>query len=151
MPCHGRCSGEPPLVPVPALKKSGVLLGTTPSAGFRPMRGRRMTERMYDTPSATGSAGSTSDVAKDQARAVADDAKQSGQQVAATAKDQTREVAGEAKNQAKELYHQVRGEATQQASTQQQRAASGLRSLSDELDSMASQSGSSGMATDLAR
>jgi hypothetical protein len=108
---------------------------------------------MTDRPLGTEShpQNSTTDVAKDQAKSVAGDAKQSGQQVAETAKEQTREVAAEAKDQARQLYQQVRGEFGDQAATQHQRAAKGLRTLGDELGSMARGSEQSGVATDLAR
>lgn len=112
-----------------------------------------MTDRPFGTTTttSTGSTDSTTDVAKDQAKSVASDAKQSGQQVAETAKEQTREVASEASQQAKELYQQVRAEFGDQAATQHQRAASGLRTLGDELSSMAQGSEQSGVATDLAK
>jgi hypothetical protein len=109
-----------------------------------------MTDRPFGTTTSTENT-STSDVAKDQAKSVASDAKEGGQQVAATAKDQTREVAHEAKTQARHLYQQVRGEFGDQATTQHQRAASGLRSLGDELGSMAQGSEQSGVASDLAQ
>jgi hypothetical protein len=114
-----------------------------------------MTDRPFGTTTTTtttaGSTDSTADVAKDQAKSVASDAKQSGQQVAETAKEQTREVAAEASQQAKELYQQVRSEFGDQAATQHQRAASGLRTLGNELSSMAQGSEQSGVASDLAK
>jgi hypothetical protein len=115
-----------------------------------------MTDRPFGTstatPTTTQPEGSTSDVAKDQAKSVASDAKQGGQQVAQTAKEQTQEVASEAKHQAQQLYQQVRGEFGDQAATQHQRAASGLRSLGDELGAMArGQSTQQGLASDLAQ
>ena len=112
-----------------------------------------MTDRPFGTTTTTSteSPDSTTDVAKDQAKSVASDAKQSGQQVAETAKEQTREVASEASQQAKELYQQVRAEVGDQAATQHRRAASGLRTLGDELSSMAQGSEQSGVATDLAK
>ena len=112
-----------------------------------------MTDRPFGTTTTattTGPEGSTTDVAKDQAKSVANDAKQGGQQVAQTAKEQTQEVASEAKDQARQLYQQVRGEFGDQAATQHQRAASGLRTLGDELGSMARGSEQSGVASDLA-
>ena len=110
-----------------------------------------MTDRPFGTTTTTTEfTDSTTDVAKDQAKSVASDAKQSGQQVAETAKEQTREVASEASQQAKELYQQVRSELGDQAATQHQRAASGLRTLGNELSSMAQGSEQSGVATDLA-
>lgn len=92
----------------------------------------------------------TRDVAKNEAASVASDAKDNAQQVASTATDQAKQVAGEAKGHAKDLYAQARSEFADQASSQQGRAASGLRSLAGELDSMASHQGS-GVATDLAQ
>jgi hypothetical protein len=109
-----------------------------------------MTDRPYGTTTTTEPEGSTTDVARDQAKSVASDAKQGGQQVAQTAKEQTQEVASEAKDQARQLYQQVRGEFGDQAATQHQRAASGLRTLGDELGSMARGSEQSGVASDLA-
>jgi hypothetical protein len=108
-----------------------------------------MTDRPLGT-ATTEPQGSTTDIAKDQARSVASDAKQGGQQVAQTAKEQTQEVASEAKDQARQLYQQVRGEFGDQAATQHKRAASGLRTLGDELGSMARGSEQSGVASDLA-
>lgn len=115
-----------------------------------------MTDRPFGTSTAAPTSpqpeGSTTDVAQDQARSVASDAKQGGQQVAQTAKDQTQEVASEAKDQARQLYQQVRGEFGDQAATQHQRAASGLRNLGDELGAMArGQSTQQGVASDLAQ
>lgn len=92
----------------------------------------------------------TRDIAKTEAASVASDAKDNAQQVAATATDQAKRVAGEATGHAKELYSQARSEFIDQASSQQGRAVSGLRSLAGELDSMASHQGS-GVATDLAQ
>ncbi len=110
-----------------------------------------MTDQTYGSTSAASGSGSTAEVAQDQARTVAEGAKQGSQQVAAAVKDQTREVAGEAKAQTQQLLDQVRSEASEQASAQQKRAASGLRSLGEELGSMAEQSSGSGIAADLAR
>lgn len=109
-----------------------------------------MTDRPFGT-TTTHPESSTTDVARDQAKSVAGDAKEGGQQVAQTAKEQTQQVASEAKNQARDLYDQVRGELGDQASNQHQRAASGLRSLGDELGSMARGSEQSGIASDLAQ
>lgn len=109
-----------------------------------------MTDRPFGT-TTTQPEASTTDVAKDQAKSVAGDAKEGGQQVAQTAMEQTQQVASEARNQARDLYDQVRGELGDQASNQHQRAASGLRSLGDELGSMARGSEQSGVASDLAQ
>jgi hypothetical protein len=92
---------------------------------------------------------STSDVAKDQAADVAGTARDAGKHVAGVAGEQAGQVASEATHQVKQLVHQTKGELTEQAATQQQRVASGLRSLSKELSTMAQGSEQSGMATDL--
>lgn len=93
---------------------------------------------------------STKDVAAEESKSVAKDAQQSGQAVAQTAKQEAQHVAGEATQQAKDLVHQLRSEASSQASGQQQRAAGGLRSLADELNQVAQQS-DSGVLPQLAR
>ena len=56
----------------------------------------------------------------------------------------------EAKYQAKDLYAQTQRELKDQAQTQQQRVAAGLRSVSDELDSLAANAQNPGLAVDLA-
>lgn len=94
---------------------------------------------------------STTDVAKDQAANVAGNAADAGKHVASVAGDQAQEVAQEVTGQAKDLLAQARNELTDQAATQQQRAASSLRALADEFDSMASNSEQQGPATDLTR
>jgi hypothetical protein len=96
------------------------------------------------------STGSTTDVAKDEAAGVGATAAAAGRQVAGTAKEQAGEVMHEARDQARSLMDSTRTEVNDQASTQQRRAAVGLRSLSDELRSMASSQREPGIATDLA-
>jgi hypothetical protein len=70
-----------------------------------------------------------------------------------TAKDEAKTVVYEAKNQAKNLYAQTKNELRDQAGAQQQKAAAGLRTVSDELRSLANGETpqSSGIATDLVR
>ena len=89
--------------------------------------------------------------AKEQASAVGQGAAQAGQQVASVAKDQAQNVVAEAGSQAKDLLTQARSELTEQAGTQQQRLAQGLRALGDELQAMTQHSESPGVATDLAK
>jgi len=94
---------------------------------------------------------STADVAKDQAGAVAGTAADAGKRVAGVAGEQAGQVASEASQQVKDLVHQTRGELTEQAATQQKRVAGGLRSLGEELHSMAQNSEQQGPATDLVK
>lgn len=101
------------------------------------------------TPAGSGEP-STKDVAKDQAASVAGGAKDAAKNVAGTAKDQAAQVAGEAKKQVGDLVGQARSELTDQAGTQQQRAASGLKSVSEQLRALANGESPQGPATDLA-
>ena len=94
---------------------------------------------------------STVEVAKEQAAGVAQTGVQTGQHVASVAKDQAAQVTAEAGRQAKDLLDQARSELSQQATTQQQRLADNLKSLSQQLHSMARNSDQPGLATDLAR
>ena len=126
--------GAPSVVPDPALAYSDTPAPTPPDAG------------MYGN-----SDPSTSEVAKQQAAQVGDSAAQAGGQVAGVAKDQAANVAAEAKTQAKNLIGQTREELIGQAGQQQQRVASGLRSLGTELQQMASSSDQDGPATQAAR
>lgn len=121
--------------------------------------GNGMTETMGTTSggtppstSTTSSTDSTRDVAKEEARGVAQDAVQSGKHTAETAKQQAGEVAHEAVSQARQLVDQTREQVVTQATAQQEKAASGLRTLADELSGMASGSSPEpGLASDLAR
>lgn len=97
---------------------------------------------------------STTDTAKEQAGQVGQTAKEAGSQVASSAAEQTRNVAGEAKYQARNLLNETQGQVREQAGAQKDKAAGGLRSLADELRSMADGTAyghQSGIATDLAR
>ena len=97
---------------------------------------------------------STTETAKEQAGQVGQTAKEAGSQVASSAAEQTKNVAGEAKNQARNLLNETQGQVREQAGAQKDKAAGGLRSLADELRSMADGTAyghQSGIATDLAR
>ncbi len=105
-------------------------------------------------PATTGSSGAsspTAQTAKDEAGNVASTAKDSGTQVASTAKDQGQRVVSETTQQARNLMGETRSQVQQQASTQQQRAVGNLRSIGDELESMAGSSEQSGMGSQLVR
>lgn len=93
----------------------------------------------------------TLDTAKQEASNLTDATTEQAKNVAGTAKDEASSVLGEAKWQAKDLYAQTQRELKDQAQTQQQRIALGLLSVSSELAAMASNSPSSGLATDVVR
>ena len=90
------------------------------------------------SPSSTDST-STKDAAVSEARGVAE-----------TAKEQAGSVAGEARSQAQQLLSQTRQEVQDQAGQQQNRIADSLRSLAEDVSSMADRS-EPGMAKDLAQ
>lgn len=92
---------------------------------------------------------STTDTAKAEASNVAQTSKQGAAQVAGTAKEQGQQVLSEATSQAKNLVDETKSQVASQAGQQQQRAAGNLRSLGDELRSMADSSDSSGIAAQL--
>jgi hypothetical protein len=107
--------------------------------------------------SASGDADATSrkdavkEAVKGDASDVARTAKDSAQGVAETAKAEAANVASEVKSNAKDLLYQARSDLTEQAGTQQQKVADGLRSISDELHAMARASDQPGVASDLVR
>jgi hypothetical protein len=103
------------------------------------------------SPSTTERAQETKDVALGEAKNVGQTAAQAGSQVAATATDQAKEVAYETQRQAQDLLEQGRAQLKDQAITQQQKAASGLTSLADELRGLANgtSTGAPGPARDL--
>lgn len=99
---------------------------------------------------AAGSA-STAGTAKDEAAAVAGQAAADAKSVAGTARTEAVNVAAEAKTSALGLLQQTKTDLTEQAGTQQQRAAEGIRSISSQLSTMADASDQPGVATDLVR
>ena len=94
---------------------------------------------------------SKTQTAKDEAANLAQTAKDSGGQVASTAKEQGQQVVSEAADHARSLLDETRQQLSDQAGSQQQRAATGLRSLGDELGSMADSSEQPGLGAQIAR
>lgn len=101
----------------------------------------------------TPSQGDTSktDAAKGEATEVTRHAAGAAQDVAETAKAEAANVAAEVKTNAKDLLYQAKTDLTDQAGTQQQKVAEGLRSISTELHTMARSSDQPGVASDLVR
>jgi hypothetical protein len=98
-----------------------------------------------------GTSDSTAATAKDQAGQVGQTAKESGERVAGTAMEQGKNVLDEGRHQASRLTQEVGQQVHEQTSVQKDKATSGLRSLGDELQGMASSSTQSGIASDLAQ
>ncbi|WP_458040942.1 MULTISPECIES: hypothetical protein [Bacteria] len=109
----------------------------------------------YDTASEAGSGGQAADTsgkvdaAKREAAHLKDTASAEAKDVLGSAKEEASSVLGEAKYQSKDLFAQTQRELSDQAATQQQRVAEGLRSVSEELGSMASSSDGNGLAGDI--
>ena len=99
----------------------------------------------------TGSSSSTTDAAKHATRETAETAKDEARNLADTAKSELGNVASTATDQMRRLVDQSRFELTEQARSQQQRLTTNLRTLTDELDSMAGQGDQQGVAHDLVR
>lgn len=118
-----------------------------------PMGGTEPPSTMSVTgPSSSDDQSSTTQTAKDEAANVGQTAKEATGQVASTATEQAKDVAGETKRQAKDLIDQAGSQVTEQAGAQKDKAVGGLRSLADELRSMAEANGAQGgMTGDLAR
>ncbi|SDS77693.1 hypothetical protein SAMN04489743_0832 [Pseudarthrobacter equi] len=97
------------------------------------------------------SGGSKTDAAKAEASDVAGQATSAAKDVAHTAKEEAANVAAEAKTNAKDLMNQAKTGLTSEAGAQQQKAAQGIRNISDQLHSMATAPEQQGVASDLIR
>jgi hypothetical protein len=89
--------------------------------------------------------------AVNEAAAVAGHAAGEAKNVAETAKAEAANVASEVKTSARDLLHQAKADLTDQAGTQQQKAAEGIRTISSQLHTMADASDQPGVAADLIR
>jgi hypothetical protein len=93
----------------------------------------------------------TTQVARDEATEVGRTAADAGRQVAGTAAEQAANVAQEVKAQARDLVGEARGQVQDQARSGQQKAAEGIRALSQELRGMADGGPQSGTVSEVAR
>lgn len=98
-----------------------------------------------------GAATSKKEAAREGSLDTAQQASDSARAVAHTAKTEAAGVAAEARSEAAALLSEARSQLSGQASGQQQKAASGLRSISDQLHDMARASDRPGVAADLVR
>jgi hypothetical protein len=103
------------------------------------------------TPAPDVGAGPRKQVAKEEASDVAGHAASAAQGVARTAKEEAANVAAEAKSGAKDLLSQAKSGLSSRAGTQQQKAAEGIRTISNQLQSMAEAPEQQGVAGDLIR
>lgn len=112
-----------------------------------------MSESYVSAPSNEPTAGQSgkADAAKQEASELKDTAATQAKNVVGTAKEEAKSVAGEAKYQVKDLYAQGKRQLADQAGTQTKKVATGLKSVGDELDSMATNSENGGVAADVVR
>jgi len=106
----------------------------------------------YDTGSPADQSADAGDM-KERAVEAAAEVDAGAKYVAGVAGDEAKDVAHDAKNAARGFLHETRTQLTDQASTQQRRAADALRSTSDEFTGLAdgTATGSGGMATNAVR
>jgi hypothetical protein len=86
---------------------------------------------------------------KDKASESAEAGKQAAGEVARTATDQAKDVAQETKKQARDLMSEARSQLSEQAGAQHHSLVTNLRSLAEELSTMAQRSENPGTASDL--
>jgi hypothetical protein len=91
------------------------------------------------------------ETAKDEAREVASTAADRGGEVAQTAADQAKHVAAHAQREARDLLYEGRQQLESQAKDGQRKAAESLHQLAGQLERMAEQTDSPGVAADVAR
>ncbi|WP_410573866.1 hypothetical protein [Amycolatopsis sp. cmx-4-61] len=91
------------------------------------------------------------ETAKDEAREVATTAADRGGEVAQTAADQAKHVAAHAQQEARDLVREGRDQLQAQARDGQRKAAESLHQLAGQLERMAEQTDSPGLAGDVAR
>jgi len=99
----------------------------------------------------SGGGKAKADAAKGAASDVAGDAKEKAANVAGTAKEQAANVASEVADHARQLFGQASGTLKDQAADQQQKAASGLRTIGDRLGKMADNDDEQGLAAKVVR
>ena len=132
----------------PATYSDPVLSGTETTTGGA----TEATEGYSDRPLPGGGSDFSGDAnpsAKDKAAQSAQVGKQAASDVASTAADKAKDVAQETKQQARNVLGQAQDQLKQQTATQHQNLVTNLRSIGDQLSSMAGNSDQSGPATDL--
>lgn len=98
-----------------------------------------------------GAGSSRTQDAKEESAAIAHTATDAAKDVGQSAKEEGSAVAAEAKDQFQDLYGQTRDELTDQATKQQERIASGLHAMGNDLGVMARSSEEDGLASELVR
>jgi uncharacterized protein YjbJ (UPF0337 family) len=125
-------------------------LGTDQPGEVTPLDPTTTYSTGYDTGSTSGSP-STTDTAKNEAKNVKDAAAGATSQVAGTAKEQAGQVVSDVRQQTRQLADETRSQLSDQVSGQQHKAVGQIRSVGDELRSLASgEGGQSGIVSQLA-
>jgi uncharacterized protein YjbJ (UPF0337 family) len=132
-------------------------LGTTDQAGeVAPLDPTPYSSGQYESGATgfdTGSqSSSTTEAAKEQAKNVKDAAAGATSQVAGTAKEQAGQVVSDVREQTRQMADQTRTQLSGQVTGQRDKAVGSIRSIGDELHSLASgEGGQSGIVSQLAR
>lgn len=106
-------------------------------------------QRTWEPGEAQGSAGQDKTTVKERVAETASQVGDAGRETAHDAKEKARDVAHEATDRARGLAERARSELGSQAGTQQQKLASGIRSLGDELSQMAGGTQDPGYASEI--
>jgi cell division septum initiation protein DivIVA len=157
-----RPTGFDDLEPLDAIPADEQLPAGTVPAGSLTATGSGTSSASGSTDSADSGPGSTdsgssgggkakADAAKSAASDVAGDAKEQAANVAGTAKEQAANVASEVSDHARQLYGQASSTVKDQAADQQQKAASGLRTIGEHLGKMADNDDEQGLAAKVVR
>lgn len=107
-----------------------------------PTQSMPVSETMTDTPAGT-------ERAKEEARALGGEAAEAGRRTVDTAKSEIKDTAQDVAAQARNLSHELAHDLKSQAAVQQDRVSQGLRSISEELRSMAANTEGGGTAAQL--
>lgn len=150
-----RPSGFDDLEPLDAEPLDAIPADTQLPAGTAPIGSLSATSTSsagHDDSGSDSSGGKAkADAAKGAASDIAGDAKEKAADLAGTAKEQAANVASEVSDHARQLFGQASGTVKDQAADQQQKAASGLRTIGDQLGKMADNDDEQGLAAKVVR
>lgn len=152
---HADTPGERPMQPGPGAVPPPPPAPPAPEPTFEETVAaqRPIPEDLADTPHPMGGpdhdAPGKADTAKQEAQQVGHEGAESAKRVAGSAADEANKVAHEAGDKARDLMGELTSNLREQAGTQQQKVSEGLRSLGDELRSMADHGQNGGTASSL--
>jgi cell division septum initiation protein DivIVA len=146
-----RPTGFDDLEPLDAIPADEQLPAGTVPAGSLTASSTGSTDSGSTGSDSSGGGKAKADAAKGAASDVAGDAKEKAANVAGTAKEQAANVASEVSDHARQLFGQASSTVKDQAADQQQKAASGLRTIGEHLGKMADNDDEQGLAAKVVR